>query len=365
VPATNAALKPTGNVYLNGSYDGSINGPSVVITSGSTGNWEIQVSATFVPSSTELFSIGYSGDTNYSGASASSGFVTVIIPDFSINVPGPLLLTAGQSGSLQIGIIPATTNSSPVTLSCAGNMPAGYNCSVQPATVSLANGVTASATLTLSPVPLSHAVSAIRKRAFLFSLRSDLFSSNPFWPISIATGFAALTLLVCPYRRKLFRPTLGFAAICLISLMLGCGGGGGGTGTGAGGGAGGPGGGGTPGPSATTTTVSTSASSVAQGSPVTFTAKVAGPGNPTGTVAFYLNGSWFGQANLVAGTATISASPTFPGIYALTATYNGDPSNNSSTSAPVNQVITGSTSIQLNAQTASLFHFSNVTVTVQ
>jgi hypothetical protein len=67
----------------------------------------------------------------------------------------------------------------------------------------------------------------------------------------------------------------------------------------------------------------------------------------------------------VAGTATISVSPTLPGIYALTATYNGDPSNNSSTSAPVNQVITGSTSIQLNAQTASLFHFSNVAVTVQ
>jgi hypothetical protein len=364
VPATNAALKPTGNVTLNGGADGQINNTSVTTIAGSTGNWEIRVNATIAPSSSENFGISYFGDSNYGGAFAASSFVNVIIPEFSINVPGPLVLTAGQSGTLQINIVPTSTISSPVTLSCNGNLPVGYSCTLQPTTVNLINGASATATLTLSPLPAGQSVAAVHKSAFFFPFGSDLFSSNPFWRISITTGLAALTLLLCPYRRKLFRPSITLAAVCLISLMFGCGGGGGG-GTSPLGGGGSGGGGGTPAPSTTTTTVSTSASPVAQGTPVTFTAKVAGPGNPTGPVGFYLSGSWYGQASLATGTATLQTSVAFPGIFALTASYSGDSSNFASSSAPVNQLVTGTTVFDVQGQTSTLFHFVNVTATVQ
>jgi len=150
----------------------------------------------------------------------------------------------------------------------------------------------------------------------------------------------------------------------MISL-LGCGGGGGG-GTGVstnGGGSGG--GGGTPAPSATTTTLSISAPAVASGSPLTLTAKVTGPGSPTGIVTFQMGIFFFGQANLVGDTATLTSNAPFPGLYQVTATYNGDASHASSTSAPAQEGITGTTSAVVTAQTGSLTHVATVTMTLQ
>src|SRR5207245_4109730 len=92
------------------------------------------------------------GATNY-GVSSANAFITVNIPNFSLTVPGPLVLTAGQSGSLQISVVPASNSPSPVTLSCYDGLPNGYTCGFQPSPVNLANGATAIATLSLSPKP--------------------------------------------------------------------------------------------------------------------------------------------------------------------------------------------------------------------
>jgi hypothetical protein len=143
--------------------------------------------------------------------------------------------------------------------------------------------------------------------------------------------------------------------VCIISLIIGCGGGNS-----------------TPppppppqGPFATSTTVSTSSATIAQNTTLTWTAKVTGQGNPTGTVAFYANGSYYGQSNLIAGTATLSTSLASPGIYSITAQYGGDANNLTSTSPGVPQSVTGSTVMQINGQTSTLFHSVNVTVTLQ
>src|SRR5207302_549438 len=202
VPASNAALKPTGTISLYAGYDGQItNGVSVTMTAGQSGNWEIQVSATFTPSTSEFLGISYNGDTNYAAVSAQSSFVTVIIPDFSLNIPStPFNITAGQSGTLQISVVPATNNSSPVTLSCNGNLPIGYSCSLQPATLNLANGATSTATLTLSPpsgAAFVHNSFVSKRGAFIFPL-----APNPLWPLSLLSGLAALLSLRWAYKRR-------------------------------------------------------------------------------------------------------------------------------------------------------------------
>jgi hypothetical protein len=366
VPASNASLKPTGNVSLSTSFDGTITNLSLTQMSDSTGNWEIQVNATITPQSSESVFLFYSGDNNYAPASAN-GAISVNIPDFSLVGSGPLLVTAGQSGSVQISVVPASSTPSSAKLSCYGGLPEGYMCSFQPSSVNLANGATATATLTLSPKPAGQAITAkgaVRKSATLRPPGSNPFGSNTYWGISIATALATLMLLACPQRRKLFRPTLAFAAVWLISLMLGCGGGGGGGSTGIGGGVGGS--GGTSGPLSTTTSVSSSAASVATGSGLTLTAKVTSSGSPTGIVYFLINGGWYGQANLVGGSATVTIkAPAYPGIYQVIADYGGDASSGRSTSAPLNQTVTGNGSILVIGQTGSLSHSVDLPVTLQ
>ena len=81
-------------------------------------------------------------------------------------------------------------------------------------------------------------------------------------------------------------------------------------------------------------------------------------------VGFFL-GTWANEVNLVSGSATATTSPTYPGIFALTAIYNGDASNSGSASPPVTQLVTGSTIIQVTASTSTLYHSTNVTVMLQ
>jgi hypothetical protein len=357
VSASNAALKPTGTISLSGGYDGQItNGVSITTMADASGNWEIQATATISPKSSENFAITYSGDTNFEAASGFSNFLTVIIPDFSLNIPStPFNIPVGQPGTLQFNIVPATNNSSPVTLSCNGNLPIGYSCSVQPVTANLANGAAVPASLMLTPTPSGAAPmgnAVRRKHAGLFVVLSG---ANPLWPLSLLSGLATLLSLLRVRKRRDWRPSFGFGLVYIISLIIGCGGGNS-----------------TPppppppqGPFATSTTVSTSSATIAQNTTLTWTAKVTGQGNPTGTVAFYANGSYYGQSNLIAGTATLSTSLASPGIYSITAQYGGDANNLTSTSPGVPQSVTGSTVMQINGQTSTLFHSVNVTVTLQ
>jgi len=172
--------------------------------------------------------------------------------------------------------------------------------------------------------------------------------------IVLLTGY----LLLWSSRRIRLRPTLVCGVACVISL-LGCGGGGAGS-SGNGGG-----GGGTPGPFTTSTTLSISATTVASGNSLTLTAKVTGQGNPTGMVTFQIGGFWFGQANLVGDTATVTSNAPFPGLYQVMATYNGDASHSPSTSAPVTEGVTGSTSALVIGRTGSLSQTVSVTITLE
>lgn len=99
----------------------------------------------------------------------------------------------------------------------------------------------------------------------------------------------------------------------------------------------------------TTTTLSADNQDVVQGTPVTFTANVAGSGTPTGTVSFYADGSYLlGSALLQSGTATYIANTTNapPGTYTITAVYSGDQSNSGSTSAGLSVTIQSSGNVK-------------------
>jgi len=347
----------TGQIQFSATTT-QIPGPfTTTYSTDASGNQVLTSSTTLTPLATQVVQATYSGDTNFEAGSQPI-LVNVIIPDFSLNVPGPLAITAGQSGTLQFGVVPATKSASPVTLSCAGDFPRGYSCGLQPATVNLANGATSTATLTLSPSPPGSAVMGNMARPKHAGVFIVSFERNSLWPVSVLSGTGAILLFMWPGRRKRFRTAFGLGVVCAISLVIGCGGGSSGA---------------PPpppppppsGPFATSTTVSTSSAKVAQSSPVTFTATVTGAGKPTGNLSFFLSGSYYGNANLVSGMASLTVSVAEPGIFTLTAQYSGDTNNLASTSAAVSQTVTGTTTMQVNGLTSTLFHSANVTVTVQ
>ncbi len=84
---------------------------------------------------------------------------------------------------------------------------------------------------------------------------------------------------------------------------------------------------------ATTTSISTTSTNVNLGTAVTFTATVSSA-TATGTISFYNNGiaAALGTGNLSGGTATLTTTALPSGSDRVTATYNGDTSNNASSS---------------------------------
>jgi len=103
----------------------------------------------------------------------------------------------------------------------------------------------------------------------------------------------------------------------------------------------------------TTTTLSVSPTTLAQGQTANMMATVAVVGSgdsPSGKVTFHAGNSVLGTATLSAGIATFSAKVSGaipPGIYAVTAMYDGDPPNLTSTSAPVTVTVIAATTTSL------------------
>jgi YD repeat-containing protein len=93
----------------------------------------------------------------------------------------------------------------------------------------------------------------------------------------------------------------------------------------------------------TTTSLASSANPSVFGQSVTFTATVAvtapGAGSPTGSVSFFVDGTAIGNGSLSGGTASISTSSLAVGAHSITATYNGDANDLTSTSSSLTQEV--------------------------
>jgi hypothetical protein len=354
VPASNSALKPTGNVALNGSYDGPItNGVTINTVAGSTGNWEIQLSATVTPRNSENFTLLYTGDTNYAGATAASSFVTVNIPDFSLGPTSGISIipAAGQPGSGQITVTPLSAIPSSVNLQLTAPFISGYTITLNPLQVNL-NGAATVTTLSMTPAAGVHSTvmsSKTKQAGFVGS------GSTKLWQLALVL-FGALLLAATAATGRRLRWVFGVSALAVTLMSFGCGGGGGG------------GGGGGSGLAVTTISLTTSNAKVGENVPFLITATVTSTKPVTGTVTFYDFGTAIaapiavanGQAQ--AGSAYINT----PGVYNITASYSGD-SNNlpSTTNTPLTQVITGTMPFTITGNTGSNSHSLQGTIGVQ
>jgi hypothetical protein len=333
-------------------------GGAVTPTLSTDGNGNQVLTATFTTSPVSAVYIGanYSGDSNYQSSSAQI-FVIVNIPDFNLNVPAnPFVVNDGQPASLSVGVAPASSMASVVSVSCGSNMPFGYTCGVSPATLNLSNSVSSAFVFSLTPTASGagtaavHAVPAKRIRQFPFGPTSLL-------AICLAAGLASIVFFIAPTRSVRWRMATRVITFSVASLVLGCGGGS----------SGGGGGGVTqPTPQPTTTTLTTNVpSKLPAQTNITLTATVSGSGTATGTVLFYAGTQVVGAANLVGNTATTIMTAYTPGIYAFTAQYGSDSLNTASTSAVVNVACTGSIQSSIQAQTSTLVHTAYINITLQ
>ncbi|MGO4515407.1 Ig-like domain repeat protein [Terriglobus sp. 2YAB30_2] len=99
----------------------------------------------------------------------------------------------------------------------------------------------------------------------------------------------------------------------------------------------------------TTVNLSSSANPSALGAAVTFTAQVltSGTNIPTGKITFYDGSTSLGAVNLAPGVATLTAGSLTLGSHSITASYEGDVSNNPSTSSALIQVVKQAATVSL------------------
>jgi pro-kumamolisin-like protein/Big-like domain-containing protein len=363
IAASNAALKPTGNLTI--PVIGNTPLTSTVMAA-ANGNWEIQASTTFVPQQTEGVVAFYQGDANYAFSSGST-VVVVNIPDFAVAV-SDISVTAGQTGTAAVTITPATNLSSPVTLGCFfGFTIPGTTCQFNPATVNLSNGQPVVASMSLTTLPPSGSVTsaAVVPQPGYQSASLLPLHRGTWWFISFLSGFVSFLLLRLPGGRRRFSAALSLGLVCLVTFMIGCGGGGGTTGISGGGG--GSGGGGAGGPVPTNVTVTTSSVKVPLGTMITFTATVKSSKPVTGNVFFNDATANFASNNNVGtdGTAQTSTSFLIVGTHVISAQYQGDANNLPSQSGNLNVVVTGTTTQPITGATSILTHLVQVHVTIQ
>jgi len=191
---------PTGSVSF---YDGTTLLGSVAITNGS---------AAFTTASLAVGGHSvvatYSGDTNFNPATSSPAAVTIsaLTPAFSLTgAPATLSIGSGANGVVTLNIAANASFSGAVNLSCSG-APSKASCAVNPGSVTLAEGQSATATLVIGTTTTS----------------ADVNRSTAPW------GAAASLAMLCGVffgRRKRVRMLAGLSLGIILSLgmlLTGC-----------------------------------------------------------------------------------------------------------------------------------------------
>jgi Bacterial Ig-like domain (group 3) len=174
------------------------------------------------------------------------------------------------------------------------------------------------------------------------------------WTFAVADGLAVLLLSLSDGRKKRrLAGALGMAGLLL--LVLSCGSSGGGGGGGGGGGA------------ATTLTLTTSIVKAQAGTTFTLTATVHSTNPVSGYVYFFDNTlNTDIQGVPVNGVSTVQLNEVLIGTHVMTAQYSGDANNQASqTTGSINQVITGTGQLLVNATGVAFSHSSTINVTIQ
>jgi Bacterial Ig-like domain (group 3)/FG-GAP-like repeat/FG-GAP repeat len=162
----------------------------------------------------------YSGDGNFNAATASTGVnvaITALSPNFTLALPTPatLSLAQGATGTATILLTGNATFSGAVTLACSG-APTEATCSVSPGTITLAAGQSALASVVVATTAKNNTFSAHN-------------AVDGFVQVAGGTVFAAGLLFFWPgsRRKRITRVwvlTLVFAGTAATFSMTGCGG---------------------------------------------------------------------------------------------------------------------------------------------
>jgi hypothetical protein len=120
-------------------------------------------------------------------------------------------------------------------------------------------------------------------------------------------------------------------------------------------------------PKDTLLAISSSNIKAASGSSITFTATLSAlTSSPTGSVTFFDGSTAIGSPVPVSSnTATLQTSSLAVGAHTITAVYSGDSQNAKSTSIAITQVITGSTTVAINATSGTITHNLSLPVSIQ
>jgi subtilase family serine protease len=278
------------------------------------------LTATFTPVDT----------TDYISTTASQ---TVVIQqaDFALETgSSSLTITAGSSGAVIVSVPALYGFSGTVALAGGAGLPGGFTVTASPATV--AAGGSSTVTIQTTGLPGSSA---------------SLPSTSNWKSWAAGSGIALSCLLIFPIarrRRSVWMTTFGLVGI--LGLMSGCGG---------------------IGFTNTTVTLTGAATKVASGSPVALTATVSSNHSTFGgNVTFYNGTTALGSAvPIVNGSASLSVTSLPVGLNSLTAVYSGDSHDSSATSAAVDELVTGQTTVEIDGTSGSLTHATILQITLQ
>jgi hypothetical protein len=328
--ASTGAVAPTGSVQFYDSVGGAAAVAIGTAQALNTGNGSsiLATLAPYLSTGVNTVTAVYSGDSNWASVPSNAVTITVTTPGFvATETPNPLVLTAGSSAAVTVATQSILGYSGTVAVSCGGTLPVGVSCS--PA--SIAAGGTGSITLTSIAPGTSTGTSA---------------SARGFWGASGLVSAACLLFLCLPRRMR----RIGLPVFLLIAgLGVGL--------TGCGGSA----------KSATTVALTSANTKTASGSAVDLTATLSSNNKTTGTVTFYDGTTSIGTStNLSNGVATLSTTSLSVGTHALTAVYSGDSNNLASgSSSTLEQAVTGTFTLTVNATSGSLSQASTVQASLE
>jgi hypothetical protein len=328
--STTHAPAPTGTIQffnsVNGATAQSLGTPQVVTTG--NGGALLATLAPALPQGSNVITAVYSGDANWKPTtSAPSTPILVTTSDYTITAPtGPEAVTAGQAASIPISTQSILGYTAPITLICGGPLPEGVTCN----SATVVPGTNGAVTLTTTP-PGTTSSSA--------KLHDSL------WAISGTVSFAGLFLLCLPNRRYFTNLAVTLLAIGMVSGLAGCG---------------------SNSVKPTTMTLTSSNTKVVSGTSVTLQAGVQSDNPLKGNVVFSNGSTVLGTVVPVNGVATLQVSSLSVGTHAITAKYSGDGATSASASSDVlEQTVTGTFTLVVNATSGTLSHTVNVPITLQ
>ena len=342
VVGQNSSSSPDGYVVfldaLNGGSPQALAGPFELI-GGPIVPTTVYSLRTILPLGTNVITAYFEGAQDFASATTAPVTVMVESPDFTVTASPPTLdIPAGTIAAATFTASPILGYTGTVTLACGAGVPAGATCAITPSTF-LLSGNSQTATLSVSIPPPSPAGAS--------SAPAAPKASSWMWP---GAGALAAVFLLGAGLGQRPKSAAMLALLCFVASSPGCGSGNG-----------------TPGMSKTLVELSSSAAKVASGSAVGLTATVLTNGSsPTGTVSFFDGTVAVGDpVQLTNGAATLQTTALGVGTHALTANYSGDKNDDGATSSPFNQVITGSTGLQVTASAGAVVHAVSLTVVVQ